>query len=372
MIKHKILFILFFICSLTATAEELPLIDYFLDGAIISEITGDNDELWIATYGRGIYHYTFKDDKWESYSTTKGNLQQDFFYCITYNDDFVWAGSSDGLFTLDRKRDSWRKRKFGMGGELGNWIRSIEYDKDLQAVWIGRFKYLTIFDIPKQRFFDHDLTIAGNVKTNNIKYIKLDGDSLVWFASEVGVHKYDKSKSIEDKSSLTFFDNRNNRFNEEGDAVAISDMICEPQNIWFGLEEFVTQQKPNFNIGGIYEYNRGVAWNRFDTHSGLPANGIFCMARTGNILWASTYEFNKQNKEQVGKGIALINRSTRKISQITKDELNLRSDKILSMYFDGKNMWLGTDSGLLRINLVNELAMWKAEKKTSKTKRNKK
>jgi len=374
MIKKTTLFITFFLCSVLISAQETPSIEYFLEGAIVSEMTGSQDEIWIATYGRGIYHYSVKDDKWENYSTSKGNLQQDFFYCVTFNEDFVWAGSSDGLFTLDRKRNSWRKRKFGMGGELGNWIRSIEYDKDFNSVWIGRFKYLTRFDITKQRFFDYDLTVGGNVKTNNIKYIKLDGDSLVWFASEVGVHKYDKSKSIEDKSSLQFFDNRNNRFNEEGDAVAIADMICEDENIWFGLEEFVTVQKPEFNVGGVYEYNRKVSWERFDMQSGLPGNGIFCMAKTGNTLWASTYEFNRQNKDQIGKGIALINRVTKKISVITKDELNLRSDKILSMYFDGRNMWLGTDSGLLRIRLVNELAFWNAEKKDSnkKTGRNKK
>lgn len=373
MMNKTILLVIICLCYLVINAQENPKIESFLEGAIISEISGDEDEIWVATYGRGMYHYSIPEDKWQSYSTSKGNLQQDFFYCVTFNDDFVWGGSSDGLFTYDRKRDSWRKRKFGMGGELGNWIRSIEYDKNMNSVWIGRFKYLTRLDITKQRFFDYDLTVGGNVKTNNIKYIKLDGDSLVWFASEVGVHKYDKSKDIEDKSSLQFFDNKNNRFNEEGDAITISDMICESENIWFGLDEFVTVQRPEFNIGGIYDYNRKVSWERFDTHSGLPGNGIFCMAKTGNTLWASTYEFNRNKKEQIGKGIALINRITKEISVITKDELNLRSDKILSMYFDGTNMWLGTDSGLLRVRLVNELAFWKAEKKSNnKTKRNKK
>lgn len=371
MIKKTILILIYLLCSFTANAQEKPNIEFFLEGAIISEIVGNPDEIWVATYGRGIYHYSVQDGKWENYSTSKGNLQQDFFYCVTFNDDFVWAGSSDGLFTLDRKRSTWRKRKFGMGGELGNWIRAIEYDEHFQSVWIGRFKYLTRFDINKQRFFDYDLTVGGNVKTNNIKYIKLDGDSLIWFASEVGIHKYDKSKDIEDKSSLTYFDNKQNRFNEEGDAITISDMICEPETIWFGLEEFVTVQRPEFNIGGLYEYDRNVYWERLDTQTGLPGNGIFCLEKTGNILWASTYEFNRKNKEQDGKGIALINRVTKEVSVITKDELNLRSNKILSMYFDGVNMWLGTDAGLIRIKLLNELASWKAEKTTTKnTKRN--
>jgi len=85
---------------------------------------------------------------------------------------------SDGLYTLNRNKGSWQKRKFGLGGELGNWIRAIVYDRYQNFVWIGRFKYLTKLDVEKQKYSDHDLTINGEIKSNNIKSIKLDGDSL--------------------------------------------------------------------------------------------------------------------------------------------------------------------------------------------------
>jgi ligand-binding sensor domain-containing protein len=340
-------------------AQEKPSIDFYLDGATINSIDGNDSEIWFATYGKGIYCYKRKEDKWINYSTSNGNLQQDFFYCVAVSKDYVWAGSSDGLFTLVKNRDTWQKRKFGLGGELGNWIRAMAYDKYLDVVWIGRFKYLTKFEVEKRKFSDYDLTINGDVKSNNIKCIKLDGDSLVWFGTEAGVHKYDKKKDIADKSSMEFYSSKNGYFNSEGDVTSIADILFENDNIWFGLDEFVTVQKPNFNVGGIYIYNRKAMWERIDKSYGLKANGIFCLERTGNIIWASLYEFNKKNKEQTGQGIAMIDRLTTRVKMISKDDLELHSDKILCMYFDGNNMWIGTEAGLLKIKITNELAEWK-------------
>jgi ligand-binding sensor domain-containing protein len=358
MSKIYILFLNIILNSLIIIAQEKPEIEFYLNDAMISGIAGNKNEIWFATYGKGIYCYQKSDNKWINYSTTTGNLQQDFFYCITISDDYIWAGSSDGLFTLNKKRNTWQKRKFGLGGELGNWIRAMAYDKYENAVWIGRFKYLTKLDIEKQKFTDYDLTVNGDVKSNNIKCIKLDSDSLVWFGTEAGVHKYNKKVDINNSESREFYSSNNGYFNGDGDVVSIADVLFDKDEIWFGLDEFVTNQKPKFNIGGIYIYNRKAIWERIDKSYGLTANGIFCLERTGNLVWASLYEFNKKNKEQEGEGIAIIDRSTIKVRIISKDDLMLHSDKILCMYFDGKNMWLGTEAGLLKIKIINELFNW--------------
>lgn len=348
-----------FLLALPASAQMKPQIDTFLQGAMITGIAGYNGNLWISTYGRGIFKYSMKDGQWTNFSTQKGGLQQDFFYCITVSDRYVWAGSSDGLFTYDQQQNTWRKRKFGKGGELGNWIRAIAYDKDIETVWVGRFKYLTKYEVEKNRFTDIDLTVNGDVKSNNIKTIKLDGDSVVYFGTESGIHKYLKSMDIADPSSRQYISNSDNYFNGQGDAISAADILFEQNSIWFGLDEFVTPQKPNFNIGGLYHFDRQHTWERFDNSTGFAGNGIFCLARTGNVIWASLYEFNREKKEQRGQGIALINRIDKNVSRISKDELNLPSDKITSMYFDGDYMWMGTEAGLLRLKITNELARWK-------------
>ncbi|MGE5497726.1 MAG: hypothetical protein ACM3Q2_06645 [Syntrophothermus sp.] len=366
-ISRNIFLFIFFTLTSVITAQDRPSVEYFLDSTSVTQITGDKDELWIATYGRGVFHYTKKNNSWENFSIAKGNLQQDFFYCISYNKDYVWAGCSDGLFIYDRKRNIWLKRKFGKGGEMGNWVRALAYDKSINALWIGRFKFLTKLELGSQRYTDIDLTLNNDAKTNNIKTIKLDGDSLVWFGTEVGVHRYNKARDIEDPASREFLTNKTNNFNGDGDVVSLADMLFESGRIWFGLDEFVTLQKPKFNVGGVYLYDRKIDWRRFDKTTGLKANGVYCLARTGNLIWISLYEFNKNNKAQMGQGIALINRLTRKVTSISKDELRLQNDKIISMFFDGENMWLGTESGILKINLINDFASFKVDSKAPKS-----
>ncbi len=104
----------------TLFAQTQSDMEFFLKGAQVTGITSDGTNIWFATNGNGIFKFIPKSNAWMSYSTANGNLQHDFFYCIAATKDYVWAGSTDGLFILDVKRDAWTKRKFGLGGQLAN------------------------------------------------------------------------------------------------------------------------------------------------------------------------------------------------------------------------------------------------------------
>jgi ligand-binding sensor domain-containing protein len=324
-----------------------------LDGITIHDICSDGQNLWIATNGAGIYKYNIKSKKLDNYSVAAGNIKHDFFYCLAANDNYVWAGSTDGLFVLDKKSDRWTQRKFGKGGQLGNWIRSLAYDKYLNVLWIGRFQYLTKYDLRTRLFDDFDLTIQGNQKTNNIKKVTVDGDSLVWFGSEAGLHKYSKKKNLIDQGAILFYDTKFNYFNGEGEQVSITSLLFEQRNLWIGLDEFITPDRPQFNIGGLYKFDRRNEWKRFDASTGLAGNGIFCLERTGNYIWAGLYQFGQSSKESYGRGIALINRLNNQVRVL--NDPNIPST-VYCMYFDGNLMWLGTNSGIVKIPVTNKLA----------------
>jgi ligand-binding sensor domain-containing protein len=164
--------------------------------------------LWVATNGKGIHQYIFNENKWITYSTENKNIENNFFECIAVSDEYVWAGTTDGLFILDRKRNQWKKRKFAVGGEYGNWIRSLAYDPDQNVLWIGRFKNLTRLDVAKQKFDDYDLTMNSDPKSNTIKTIRFEDDAFVWFGTEAGAFRYDKSTQFNGVSSLTYFSNK--------------------------------------------------------------------------------------------------------------------------------------------------------------------
>ena len=354
--QKTILLIFFLLISGSCLFSQSYLdVEKYLEGNDVTGIYGTGDLIWVATNGNGIYKYSITTKKWFNYSTSKGNIQHDFFYCITANDDYVWAGSTDGLFILDIKRNRWTKRKFGKGGQLGNWIRSLAYDKYDNCVWIGRFAYLTKYDIAERRFTDYDLTVGGDEKTNTIKAIGVDGDSLVWFGTEGGLHKYDKSKNLDAKNSTVLYNNKLGYFNGEGQMISVSSLLFERKYIWIGVDEFKTEDKPDYNTGGLYRFNRTTNWLRFDTKNGLPANGIFCTERTGNYIWVSVYQFGQETREPFGRGLVLINRLTNAVIPVQDSRI---PDTITAMYFDGEDMWLGGNTGLTKLQVINKFAEW--------------
>jgi len=361
MIK-RFIFLYLFIFSFALFGQN-KISDTFLEGAIISSFRFDNKDIWVSTYGQGIFHFSAKDNKWVNFCTKKENIEQDFFYCIAVSRDFVWAGSGDGLYTYDLKRKVWNKRKFGAGGELGNWIRSLYYDKSDNILWIGRFINLTRFDVSTKKFSDFDLSNNGDPKANNYKVIKPDGDSLIWFGTESGVYKYFKSQKLENHNSRVFYSNKVNGFKGEGETVSLSDFLFDPAAVWFGTDEFVTDQKPKFNVGGIYRFDRKSRWEKINGSDGLAGNGIYCIENTGRKLWAGLYSFDAEEKKDDPKGLALIDRVKFNVTKVNLDELGIKSNKISCIEFDGDYLWFGTDNGLSRLKISNPLAKWTLEKK---------
>ena len=337
----------------------------YLENANITEIKELGDELWVATYGDGVFKYSKKDNKWTNFSTKSNNLDNDFFYTIEVNKNFVWAGSSEGLFIYDKKRNNWRRRRFAQGGQWGNWIRSLLFDNSQNILWIGRFIDLTKLDVSKNRYTDYDISIDKNPKSNNVKSIALDGDSLIWFGTEAGVHIFQKDKDPSDKSAWRYINNKiDNGFNGDGEAVSISDILFEGDYVWFGTDEFITRKDPEFNIGGIYRFDRKFRWDRISRNNGLPANGIYCLKRIGNQIWASLYSFDRDEKTEYGKGLVMIDRFNGKVTPIDLNKTDIESSKISCLFFDGTNLWLGTDKGLNKILIANPLAEWTGKKST--------
>lgn len=361
MILRLILFTIF-LYLFTSSVFTQDDIKSYLPGANVTAVKSESGNIWIATYGQGIYRYSKKNDEWENYSTKEGNLTNDLFFNIAVSKDYVWAGAAEGLYIFNRKKNTWSVKKFALGGEMGNWIRALCYDPGENVLWIGRFKNLTRLDVRRQKFTDYDKTIKGDSKTNNFTSISLDGDSLVWFGTEGGVHKYYKNESLDGNSSWEFYTNKNGRFLEEGKFVSISDLMFDNKYIWFGTDEFITKEQPEFNLGGIYIFDRKRKWLRISKSDGLPANGIYCLERTANTVWASVYQFSKDDRAEYGHGIALIDRITGEVKNLDLEKADIKTSTILSMLFDGTDLWIGTDDGLFRVSIDNPLAHWSGRK----------
>jgi len=336
--------------------------EVFLKGAAVIDIVEEEGFLWVATYGQGIYRYSIAEGKWINYSTKSGNLSDDLFYAVEVSKNFVWAASVEGLFTFTKKGGRWDKRKFAQGGEFGNWIRSLKYDEKENVLWIGRFRNITRFDLKTRKYEDINRIQGTDEKSNTIKTIAFDGDSLIWFGTESGVHIYNKKKKYTDPAAWRYLSNKNKGFKEEGKAVSVSNILFAGRNIWFGTDEFITVDEPDFNLGGVYIFDRRFNWDRIYKRNGLGANGIYSLCKVGNYIWVGVYEFDKQQKIEYGKGLFLINRLTRQVSEVDLNELDITSSTILSFHFDGTYLWIGTGEGLVRLQIDNSLAEWPKKK----------
>jgi len=349
-------FLLSFAFSFNSFAQNQS--EVFLRGAAVIDIVEEEGFLWVATYGQGIYRYSKNDGKWMNFSTISGNLSDDLFYAIEVSKNFVWAASVEGLFTFTKKAGRWDKRKFAQGGEFGNWIRSLKFDDEANVLWIGRFRNITRFDLKTRKYVDINRIQGTDQKSNTIKTIAFDGDSLIWFGTESGAHIYNKKKKYTDPAAWRYLSNKNKGFKEEGNTVSVSSILFEGNNIWFGTDEFVTVDQPDFNVGGIYIFDRRFYWDRINKRNGLGANGIYSLCKVGNYIWVGVYEFDKQQKIEYGKGLYLINRINRQVEQVDLNALNITSSTILSFHFDGTYLWIGTEEGLVRLKIENELAEW--------------
>ena len=365
-LKRMKTFLTFFITfliltNLTAQVES----EIFLEGAKVIDIAKDGDYLWVATYGQGVYRYSLNEQKWINFSTKSGNIDNDLFYAIEVNKDFVWAGSADGLFIYNKKREKWSKRKFAQGGQFGNWIRTLKYDPSQNVLWIGRFRNITRLDVKRRRYADINRIQGKDQKSNNIQSIAFDGDSLIWFGCESGVHRYEKKKKYNNKSAWKYLTNKKRGFNEEGKSVSVSSMLFEGSRIWFGTDEFTSVSDPEFNVGGIYIFDRRLDWEKISQIDGLADNGIYALGRTGNYVWAGVYSFDRKENVEEGKGMFLINRNTLQVTGVDLDQLGIRSSTFLKFLFDGVYMWIGSNAGLLKIKISNPLS--KLESSTTKS-----
>lgn len=345
----------FFILSVLLNAQIESKI--FLEKAFITDIKQDGNHLLVSTYGQGIYQYSLKDGIWKNFSTKSGEIDTDLFHCIASSKDFIWAGSNEGLYIYNKKKKSWSTKKFSEGGEFGNWIRALHFDIKRNLLWIGRFRNVTLYDIKSNSYREFNRVIADNEKTNNINCISADADSVLWFGAEFGVHKLilDSKNQFND---WTYLNNKSRAFLNEGDMVSVSDVLPLKNSVWFATEEFITKENPKYNIGGIYVNDRRFSWIRISKSDGLPANGIYNLTRIGNYVIAGIYEFNPTKKAEFGKGLALINITTKKVSTIDLNQLEIKSAEVRAIFFDGTHLWLGSSSGLIRIKIANTLAKW--------------
>ncbi|ASV29739.1 sensor histidine kinase [Maribacter cobaltidurans] len=290
----------------------------FPTSIVILDLMMDSyDRLWVATYGQGLYIIDFPSEKIKHFTADKNNP-----HTINYNDILslfqdssgtIWLGSDGaGLSYYDEylsKFNSLTNEQLPLNINV-DIIRSIA--KENNNVWLGTSgKGLTRINLKTLK----GTTIkpgASNLKGNRIMSLLYDGQTLWIGHQEHGLQKMDSNGIITDIKEI--------------DNLTIWKILkASESQLWLCTR----------NHGLIrYDKEKGILAHYNSKNSSLNADNIRTIEPgNSNSYWIGT-ELN---------GLFLLDTETDKIKQIKSIP-----DKIKSLYYDGKTLWIGTNGNGLK------------------------
>lgn len=343
------------------------------DARIESLFLSDNEEIFLGTYGDGLYVIDMKGTVKKHYTQKQGNLSNDFIRSIiTTNDNRIWIGTFEGLTIIDTKGQSkiFNSNPINPKGLSHNSIRSL-YKDDKGSVWIGTyFGGLNYYDTDNQRFihyfnFSHN-NIANHVigafteDLNQQIYIGTEREGLYVFdenhqhqkAVQMESNHYSIIKSLHTdsrnriwagvfKQGLQMFDADRQRFISypvyQPDYYFLKDAIInciveEDQKLWIGMDGkgglhlFDPEQKLFLNYPHQEKINKLL---RFTVVKQLLTDS--------QNIYIGTH----------GKGLLVFNKHTgnvKQISQFSIENAIIDTDEINGLFRDTKgNFWLATN-----------------------------
>jgi len=301
-------------------------------------------KLWISTYGNGIFAYDQK--KLIHYTTEKG-LSDNVIYSIASDKaNKLWCGTDGGITEIT---DDAKEPVFSIisnkNGLADNIVRDISFAQNRLLVSM-QDSGLCYYNLSKKRveknmfssgWTNGAIINAGNIGTNKlviateknglllfdkgrlfvygyanylqtpaVSQILVDREKQVWIASQKGISRFSEKR-------YSFINSNKVKMNDNILALAIDNN----NGIWIGsstgISVIVSDQDGNVVVNQL---------------PGLNKSTISCAttAPDGNI-WFGTY----------GKGVLLLNTTTKKSTLLNFNNAELENGNISNIYFADKN-----------------------------------
>jgi ligand-binding sensor domain-containing protein len=153
----------------------------------IGDISEDRDgNFWLATYD-GLYIFNPANFSFKAIQKPRDTrYKSDGFVCIHQDSHGIWLGSVlAGLSLYNPQTHVWKNYMYAEWGRPRNNIRSIKRKSDSE-LWVGTDDMgWGIFNITTGKFFFPDISI-GSYCPN----ILVDYSGVIWFATQLGLYKY--------------------------------------------------------------------------------------------------------------------------------------------------------------------------------------
>jgi ligand-binding sensor domain-containing protein/signal transduction histidine kinase len=316
--------------------------------------------LWVGTYGSGLYRFLREKKSFEPYPRSADifSRMDDSMINTLFEDKtgLLWIGTVDtGIYTYNRRKEQFSHfahHAWDQTGLSSNTVLSFCEDPEQPEaiIWVGTYYGLDRFDRRQLRFthFKHDPEDPYSISDDAIHNIFADGYGVLWVGTDNGLNQWDSKTH-----RFTSF-----RGNPQSPTTISSNIIrpiYEDKRGWLWIG----------TANGLNRFNRKEkSFTRFRDESAqadsLNENYILCLqeqvVKGEEVLWVGTYN-GGINKLIVEKG------KLHYYTAVPDMDQGLSNNIIRTLYLDRQGiLWVGTDSGLNRMNPETDECMVFTEK----------
>ncbi|MDP4174881.1 MAG: two-component regulator propeller domain-containing protein [Bacteroidota bacterium] len=296
--------------------------------------------LWIGT-DVGLNKYDSKKEKFRlyRYDPFNENSLSNNEVTVIHEDskERIWIGTRNGLNLFDPQKNSfihYKNNPKNSNSLSNNYIRSLYEDKS-GTMWVGtNGGGLDEYNICKNMFIHHKVSSGENsITDNNVTAIYEDKYGILWVGTLSGLNKYDRKRKIFNH----YIHDPSNPYSISHDYV-YSIYEDKKGNLWIGTLG-----------GGLNCFDRNNS--RFYHYQFDPGN---INSISNNYIWTIFGDtYNNSDVLWIGTndGLNRFNLISRKFESF-KEKDGLANGVIYGILRDGeKNLWLSTNKGLSKFDL---------------------
>lgn len=315
----------------------------------ISSITFDsNNNLWVGTAENGLKKIDLKENKVQSYNmdeNDKNKLQSNSIRKILEDSNKnIWVATENGLskYMGEGKFETYFNKDYDNSTLANNIVFTLMED-DSGLIWAGTYTGVSIFDSRnKIQIYKNDPLDKNSLSNNVVMGVYEDDDGLLWIGTR------DKGLNIIDRKNdkITHIYEGNTEYDLTTNAISV--IKGKGDNIWVGTRHGVNKID-----------KRSMTIEKYTMEDGLIDNNIKSLfIDSKNNLWIGTV-----------KGLSILNISSGEIFDMTDrlKEEGIADPYIQEIYEDKDGIyWIGgyTSGGLIKFDSkMNQIQMFNKYKK---------
>lgn len=333
--------------------SELSPQTYSLKSSISDIIQDNNGQIWISTFGSGIFY--LENNEVVDFSK-KSKINDSYIYNFAIVKNEIWYSSDNKIGIINPNSKSNRIFKYNKLID-DNIVTSINYDDKFSLIYIGtQSKGLYLYAIKKNLF----QPIEGSAKFGSINKIVRNHNELWMLAEDSGlVHfTHEGDYRVYNKKNKDFINGITDfKVDIEGNF-----WICNQTNELIGFNDLfeLLELPSNFKNGcsAIYRDKNAKLWfsgpNKLMTFSDKKFQEVLSEIKKLNVVSIHEDKYGYMWFGTFDKGIIRYHPKSKKYRFYTEKN-GIANNNVLSITSDNNTLWIATLGGVSRIEFTSNL-----------------